>query len=186
MILPCVVKLGGSLYDLPDLAPRLRAWLKRRPESGLLLVPGGGPTAEVVRDFDRLHGLGEERAHRLALRALQLNAEFLKGLLPSAMVIDRPEQAPAGTCILDPFGFLSRDDALPHLWAVTSDSIAAHAAVVAGADQLVLLKSVEIPDRMSWEEAGERGFVDAWFARTLRPALPRLRVRAVNLREWEP
>ena len=76
--------------------------------------------------------------------------------------------------------------ALPHHWSVTSDSIAARVAVAAGAEHLVLLKSVTIPEGMDWEEAAERGFVDEWFARTLRPAGASLKVRAVNLREWAP
>jgi hypothetical protein len=78
------------------------------------------------------------------------------------------------------------DAAPPPGWAVTSDSLAARAAVVYGAAHLILLKSVTIPDGTEWEEAAARGWVDDWFARTIRPALPRLRVRAVNLREWRP
>ena len=154
-----VVKVGGSLYDLPDLGQRLKTWLRQAPSRNVLLVPGGGPTADVVRNFDRIHELGEERAHWLALGALQLNAHFLTWLLPSAPVIDHPEQAAGGTAILNAFQFLSREKAacrkgrLPHCWAVTSDSIAARAAVVAGADHLVLLKSVTIPEGISWEEA---------------------------------
>jgi hypothetical protein len=58
--------------------------------------------------------------------------------------------------------------------------------VVYDADHLILLKSVTIPDGVDWDEAAERGWVDAWFARTIRPALPRLQVRAVNLRAWRP
>lgn len=51
-----VVKVGGSLFDLPDLGPRLRAWLKTLRTADVLLVPGGGPTADVVRSLDRAHG----------------------------------------------------------------------------------------------------------------------------------
>jgi aspartokinase-like uncharacterized kinase len=197
-----VVKVGGSLYDLPDLGPRLRAWLERAPASDVLLVPGGGPTADLVRDFDAIHRLGERRAHWLALRALAFNAHFLAELLPLTGVIGPWEALNAAapesafkikrTSILDPYlfaawdGRANPDAALPPCWAVTSDSIAARAAVVYDADHLILLKSVTVPEGMGWEEAGERGLVDAWFARTLRPALPRLQVRAVNFREWRP
>src|SRR5262249_50947889 len=80
-----VVKVGGSLYDLPGLGARLRAWLERLPSREVLLVPGGGPAADVVRDLDRLHRLGEEAAHWLALRALSVNARFLAALLPGAV-----------------------------------------------------------------------------------------------------
>ena len=76
--------------------------------------------------------------------------------------------------------------ALPHRWSVTSDSVAARAAVVSGAEHLILLKSVTIPEGMDWEEAAEHGYVDKWFARTIRPAGESLKVRAVNLREWKP
>ena len=69
-------------------------------------------------------------------------------------------------------------------WSVTSDSIAARVAVAFEADQLILLKSVTIPPGMDWEEAAEHGYVDEWFARTVQPALPRLQVSAVNLRDW--
>jgi hypothetical protein len=85
---PIVVKVGGSLFDLPDLGSRLQSWLDRLPTRQVLLVPGGGPTADVVRELDRRHGLGDERAHWLALRALMLNAYFLAELLPSAAVVE--------------------------------------------------------------------------------------------------
>lgn len=203
-----VVKVGGSLYDLPDLGPRLTEWISTRlrqaPGSDTILAPGGGSTANVIRDFDRVHRLGEERAHWLALEALRLNAYLLRMLLPMVGVLEDVEKIDRSTAgpdsetlisshyILDCHSFAVQDErrrpkaALPHLWAVTSDSIAARAAVVAGADHLVLLKSVTIPEGMDWEEAAARGFVDEWFARTIRPALPRLQVRAVNFREWTP
>src|SRR5207248_9110984 len=58
-----VVKVGGSLYDLPDLADRLRRWLSALAAPRVLLVPGGGPTADVIRTFDQRHRLGEEASH---------------------------------------------------------------------------------------------------------------------------
>jgi aspartokinase-like uncharacterized kinase len=65
---PVVVKVGGSLFDLPDLGPRLEVWLGAR--RSVVLVPGGGPTTDVVRALDRTHRLGEEAAHWLALRSI--------------------------------------------------------------------------------------------------------------------
>lgn len=202
-----VVKVGGSLYDWPEFGQRLRdwLWLQLPPWSEVLLVPGGGPTADVIRDFDRIHRLGEERAHWLALDALRLNAAFLETLLPMTGVIgrhledllnteipDNPYPLRVRTHILDPRSFTVWDARTypdagpPPCWAVTSDSIAARAAVVYDADYLILLKSVTIPEGMDWEEAAERGYVDEWFARTIRPAGASLKVRAVNLREWKP
>src|SRR5207248_2464665 len=82
-----VVKVGGSLYDLPDLGPRLHAFLRSLDRPEVLLIPGGGPTADVVRDLDRRHGLGEETAHWLALHALAVNAHFLAALVPGGAVV---------------------------------------------------------------------------------------------------
>jgi aspartokinase-like uncharacterized kinase len=190
-----VVKVGGSLFDLPDLGPRLQSWLNELFPDDFLLVPGGGPTADIIRDLDRRHGLGEEKAHWLALRALSLNARFLAELLPNTVVMEHPEEWSAGRLavragILDPFAFSCSDEhdhpenALPHSWTATSDALAARVAVVAGAQQLFLLKSVTVPNGISWEEASRRGLVDQAFAAVVHSAPTPLEVRAVNLREW--
>jgi aspartokinase-like uncharacterized kinase len=179
-----VVKVGGSLYDLPDLGPRLRAFLAELGDPAWLVVPGGGPAAEAVRAFDHAHNLGPERSHWLALRACSLNAHLLGELLPGAELIADP-QACRGPSVLDVYAFARGDEGrpgcLPHAWEATSDSVAARAAIVAGAS-LVLLKSVTIAPGRPWEEAAAAGQVDA-----VLPALARRlagRVRAVNLRTW--
>ncbi len=182
-----VVKVGGSLYGLPDLQSRLRSFLARRPGERLLLVPGGGLTAEVVRTLDQRHGLGDERAHWLALRALTLNAAFLAALLPDAIIVEHPASPTADVSILDALAFAEWDErqnptrCLPHTWDATSDAVAARAAVVGGAARLVLLKSVTIPPEMDWSEAARLGFVDAVFAGVIGDA-PALVVEAINLR----
>jgi aspartokinase-like uncharacterized kinase len=185
-----VVKVGGSLFDLAGLGPRLAAWLAARDDRHALLVPGGGPTADVVRRLDRTHGLGEERCHWLALRALTLNAHALAELLPAARVVAGLDGAAAawragGVAVLDAHAFLLADEgrpgALPHSWDVTSDAVAARVAVVAGARGLVLLKSTDVPEGIGWDEAARRGLVDKMMADVLRAA-PGLSVWAVNFR----
>jgi aspartokinase-like uncharacterized kinase len=179
-----VVKVGGSLYDLPDLGPRLRRFLDALTHPARLIVPGGGRTADVIRAFDRDHRLGPGPAHWLALRACTLNAHFLAHLLPEAAVVAEPGQT-RGLAILDPLAFVERDEGrpgcLPHHWDATSDSVAARAAVVAGAE-LVLLKSAPLPRGIDWDEAARTGHVDPVFPGIVRQA--NLRVSAVNLRAW--
>jgi aspartokinase-like uncharacterized kinase len=190
MTLITAVKVGGSLYDLPDLGPRLDRWLRDHTGERLLLVPGGGKTADAVRDFHHTHGVSEERCHWLALRALSLNAHFLEGLLTRGVVVKDVRDCQAAwdsgrTPVLNLFSFALSDEGrpgrLPHSWMVTSDALAARVAAVAGAGKLVLLKSVDIAAGMSWEEAGRQGFVDRAFAAVVREA-PGLQVRAVNFR----
>lgn len=184
-----VVKVGGSLFNLPDLGERLQLWLARQDDVRFVLVPGGGATANAVRDWDRRFQLGEEKSHWLALGALSLNARLLSEVLPRSCVIatleQRDESHATGLIpILDMHAF-ARDDehhegCLPHCWQVTSDALAARVAERLSAQRLVLLKSVSIDPGMNWEEAARRGFVDAFFPSLARRA--NLRIDAVNLR----
>jgi aspartokinase-like uncharacterized kinase len=185
-----VVKVGGSLFDLPGLGPRLAAWLAALDDRAALLVPGGGPTADVIRRLDATHRLGEERSHWLALRAMTLNAHALAGLLPAARVVADLDEAAAAwragaVAVLDAHAFLLADEgrpgALPHSWDVTSDAVAARVAVVAGAARLALLKSTDVPEGIGWEEAARLGLVDRMVADVLRQA-PGMSVWAVNFR----
>jgi aspartokinase-like uncharacterized kinase len=188
-----VVKVGGSLYDLPDL--RTKLWRLLDLVTGeAVLVPGGGPTAEAVRQLDYWQNLGEETAHWLALSALSLNAAFLEALLAPACLVfgvqDCRGRGPGVVPILDPQRFVQADEAspdpLPHSWDVTSDSVAARFAIVSGARSLILLKSVTIPPEMSWTEASQLGFVDVMFPRLIERAGPNLRVAVLNFRELQP
>jgi hypothetical protein len=170
---PIIAKVGGSLFDWPELGPRLRAWLDALLPLRAFLVPGGGPTADVIRELDRHHVLGEEASHWLALQALSLNARFLQVLLPGAVIVDAHDFAREDE---------SRPSALPHSWDVTSDSVALRVAKVTGARRLVLLKSVNFPPLIAAPEAGRRGLVDAYFASTQAET----ELYALNLRSWQP
>lgn len=184
-----VVKVGGSLFDLPDLGERLRCWLSRQGDARFVLVPGGAATADAVRYWDRLYRLGEEKSHWLALRALSLNAHLLSKLLPGACVIDsldkRHDAHAAGLVpILDMHAFAIDDERhegrLPHSWHVTSDSLAARVAQRLRAQRLVLLKSVTIDPSIGWQEAARRSHVDAFFPEIARRLT--LGIDAINLR----
>jgi aspartokinase-like uncharacterized kinase len=195
-----VIKVGGSLLDLPDLGERLRQWLGRLPTQAVVLVPGGGRLADVIRLLDNQHDLGPETAHWLALRAAAVNAPFLAALLkPQAVVVTHVDACPVlwhqGMIpILDVYCFMQADeghpDCLPHTWAVTTDSVAARFACVAGARQLILLKSVTLPEAVSWSEAARQGFVDDYFAEVVSQATAddpvQFVVRTINFRAWQP
>ena len=159
-----VVNVGGSLYDHTRLGPGLQGFLASLPEP-VLLVPGGGDFANSVRKLDALHDLGEESCHWLTLHAMNLAGEFLNRLGIS-------------TPILDAGAF---DSDLPHSWNVTSDSIAARAAIVHGASRLILLKSIDIPPGTDWTDAAQRGWVDPHFPKIVAGEV-RLTIEAVNFR----
>lgn len=189
---PIVVKIGGSLFDWPELKPRLQQFLASLGERFIILFPGGGRAADVVREFDRIHQFGDEPSHWLALRALTLTGYFLAKLLEVQMVegLNAARSAFRRTkiTVIDPYRFAqgdeSRPEHLPHCWDATSDSLAARVAHVAEAERLILLKSTSIPADMSWAECAKKDFVDPFFAPTVAGA--KFKVECVNLREWSP
>lgn len=170
-----VVKVGGSLFDHPRLGPGLRAFLESLEPAELLLVPGGGKVVDAVRELDRVHGLGDEVSHWLAVRALSVTSEIL-----TDRVASRPQIS-----VMNCYQFAVEDEerpgALPHSWDVTSDSIAARAAMVFGAERLILLKSVDVPPGTPWEEAAARGWVDAYFPKVIATA--NFTIDAINFRQ---
>ena len=148
---PTVYKLGGSLFDLPDLRDRLAGLL--RPDPRPLVVAGGGEAADAVRGWDRVHRLGEETAHRLACESLGLSARFVCEILPGSELISAREAAGGAwgrgkVCVLDLPRFLEREEPRdpappPHDWGTTSDTLAAWTARRWPAGRLVLLKSCD-------------------------------------------
>jgi aspartokinase-like uncharacterized kinase len=164
-----ILKVGGSLYDLPDLGSRLRTFLQSLSPQPVYIMPGGGDFADVIRTLDRIHKLGEATAHNLALETLRIAEAFLRQLLGAAM----PPSALDGLDLGD----------WPRSWDVTSDSLAARAAWHHHARRLILLKSVDIPPSMPWEEAAAKGFVDRFFPRAVAHAP--FRIDVVNFRLWK-
>lgn len=168
-----VIKVGGSLLSMPNLAQRLDAVIEELGDIRPLIVCGGGEAADVVRRWQPVHGITDEQAHWLALRAMSLNELLLSQLLAGSAVartrdeIDNPRLSPQLT-ILNAESFLRHEERnaskpLPHDWSVTSDSIAAWAASRLDAEQLVLLKSCDLPLGISLRQAAERGLVDEVF-----------------------
>lgn len=148
-----VVKLGGSLLDLPNLAERLRTAIRQVSRKPLVIV-GGGPTAELVRGWDDVHSLPASSAHWLAVRAMEFNQHLVKTLLPETIPISHPDQAHGvwernEISLLNSWEWLTLEDeippSLPQSWDVTSDSIAAWVTIRWRAEGLVLLKSLDAP-----------------------------------------
>lgn len=186
-----VVKVSGSLFDLPDLRERLSDWLRKLDADRVLLVPGGGAMADAIRELDRIHQIGEEVSHWLAIQALSINARFLQTLLPEAQLFATLANAQSGSHrlhVLDALSFFLADEQLPnhlpHCWEVTSDSLAVRAAALLGAKELILLKSAGWAG-CSWPQAWHGGVLDDYFAHAMRQPPESLRVRVVNLRGWD-
>jgi len=120
----CVIKIGGSLIDVSrDIVKGL---VSLSQEGGtFLVVPGGGPMADLVREIHQRYRLSEDTAHWMAILAMEEYAHFLADGTGAALTdeISRPF---AGVRVLLPYRPLMRDDqGLEHNWDYTSDSVAA-------------------------------------------------------------
>lgn len=179
MIVPirplAVFKIGGSLFDMPHLPQVLQQVLAQRPHHALLLIAGGGAAADVIRQWDRVHQLGDESAHALALEAMDLSAALLARFLPAARLVRSERQVRQAAhddtvSILCAGCFIKAAEAqghapLAHSWRVTSDSIAAWTTRALAAAELVLVKSVPSPMGMTAAAAAQAGLVDECFPR---------------------
>ncbi len=194
-----VWKLGGSLLDLPDLGERIvRLHAERSPEMPVVIIPGGGIFADSVREMDRLHRLDPLDSHHLALDAMRLSASLVAALLQQTPICDLEEQKttiqacssgqskPATEVwnVIDSWHMLLSEleqtcGPLPRDWRLTSDSIAAALAAYWRADELVLLKSIDRPQHVSWEAVAEAGSVDTVFSQVARHVA---KISWVNLR----
>jgi aspartokinase-like uncharacterized kinase len=170
-----VVKVGGSLFDLPDLTGVLRHWLAEQSPACHILIPGGGPMADFIRTVDRRLRLNAEDVHWACIAVLTASTRLLAAMLPEASFVEdfgelrRRIARERGLLVFDVEHFLrSAADLrsglqLPCGWQVTSDSIAAFVADATDADELVLLKSTELPAGSTRSAAAFAGLVDSFF-----------------------
>jgi aspartokinase-like uncharacterized kinase len=185
-----VVKLGGSLLDMPGVWTKLRAWLDALPGRQILIIGGGGIVDEL-RKLDQIHAINPERAHWLAIGAMKITADLAQSLLPRSCLVTQLTSCSAmcldgTTPILDPWRYLVSEggpnNPLPHSWEATSDSIAARVAREASATHLYVLKSCPVDHYKTWDEFAAAGIVDKRFPREAA-SLTATEIILVNFRD---
>lgn len=143
------IKIGGGLSSYPDELRNLMKVLDNLSKSfQLLIIPGGGPFADIVRQMYRQYNVSETFAHWMAILAMDQYGFFLSNLSENAVKISSIEKAKElasknKLAIFLPFCMLYEKDPLEHSWEITSDSIAAYIASLINAESLILLKDVE-------------------------------------------
>lgn len=164
-----VVKLGGSLAG----DARLRAWVSALADLDrpVVIVPGGGPFADQVRDSQRRWGFADALAHHMALLAMEQFGLLLCGLDPRLQPVADPArfgpvQAAGRTPVWLGSAAVLADPELAANWAVTSDSLAAWLADRCAARGLLLVKSAPLDGAEAAVDALQsRGILDAAFDR---------------------
>lgn len=171
-----VLKVGGSLLAQSESPELLRRFLERNFEGKQVnLLIGGGKVVDMLRSFDANHYATAETIHWCCVDLLHLTYEFVSDWLPSASPIEsrkaflnhQTNDAP-GVYLIAPRSFYTREDGdvLPLDWNTTSDSIAAFLAKKLSIHRLVVLKSCDIPNAITIDQAASLGIVDANFRAT--------------------
>lgn len=170
-----VVKLGGSTAD----EPVLDDWIAALAGSALplVIVPGGGPFADEVRNAQKRMGFSDHAAHAMAILAMEQFGHVIldrNDRLVAARSLEDMDRALAGGKIpvwLPSSLALSAGD-IPETWDVTSDALAAWFAGRLGADALLLVKQTTVFS--SAEDVASltaRGIVDAALEAMLPPGI---------------
>ena len=191
-----VVKVGGSLFDLPDLGQRLRQWLTAQPPAHNVLIAGGGPLVEQIRAWHADEPIDDAAAHWMCVDLLTVTAHMLHAWMPEIPLVEDDcllcqRVGEPGATIFGPAPWMRHSEPglpgtwLPSSWETTSDSIAGRLAAALVADEFVLMKSA-LPRRRTSRELSALaavGYIDSVLAQ-MAPELPPTRL--VNLRTLPP
>ena len=187
-----VIKLGGSLLTVPSLKQKFQKWLRENPHPLTLIIVGGGPVVDAVRQVHLANPLSEEFAHWVCIDLLQHTARIAHQVLGNVDLFETMDDlqqsfsdsnvnsstpiiavVQVATCFNREYPNMG----LPESWDVTSDSLAA------AFSNMVVMKSCDAPsDGSDLESLADFGFVDPFF-----PGLAEGidQVRFVNLQMYE-
>ncbi len=140
-----VVKIGGSLLGSPALAHWLDILVKAS-DGPIIIVPGGGLFADVVRDAQQLTNMSDATAHQLAVLAMDQFGRLLASMNAQLQTVTNQSEILAlgrqpRTMVWLPSQMVLAEDNIAKSWQVTSDSLSAWLANLLAADQLILVKS---------------------------------------------
>ncbi|WP_456419102.1 [5-(aminomethyl)furan-3-yl]methyl phosphate kinase [Methanocaldococcus infernus] len=138
-----LVKIGGSLLY------RAKPLLKALKECGekIIIVPGGGEFANVVRKVDKTYNLDPSVSHKLAIECMDLvgeiygdvgNIKTYKTLFDIKREIDK-----VGVAILLPSTLLLSTDLAEHSWNVTSDSLSLYVGRLLNLKEIIIVTDVD-------------------------------------------
>lgn len=190
-----VVKLGGSLLTQETLVPTMLAWIASQPPAQTLVVVGGGEIVDAVRNLDKRYPLPPDQVHWMCVDLLQATHVYAVSMFPQWRSLTSTEELRSFVALKNPTTGLVAVDTfyrpelpedwspedwspeaklLPSDWRTTTDALAALLAVLVKADELVLLKSCEIPS-VNINELARLGIVDEAVS-VLVSQIPRVRV----------
>lgn len=203
-----VVKLGGSLLGDAKTPQRISDWLESHetlkgqsnfssgqessdshqpPQTQNIWIVGGGELVNTVRDWDAKFVLDAKSTHWTCIDLMDVNSRLLSAWFPKWPILDRYQDkkhrpSDPNQILLTSHWMRRQNSGLAESWATTSDSIAAAFAGYIQADELVLLKSCELPESISLANLKKSDIVDDQFVPLVEVfGEPTMKIRLVNL-----
>ena len=142
-----IVKIGGSLtYDAKPLLKALKSYAKENNKK-IVIIPGGGEFANVVRKIDKALNISNSLSHKLAIKCMDLigevyaeigNIKAYDTLFNLKREIEKEKIA-----ILLPSKILLSTDIAEHSWAITSDSLSLYIGKLLDVREVIIATDVD-------------------------------------------
>lgn len=162
-----VLKLGGSLCTSPLLEEWLAAITVFARQRDVIVVPGGGAYADLVRVQQQHQGFDDLTAHRQALLAMCQTGYWLMEKCPALKPINDSDKVSSqlgqGVPLLWLPLELLDDTSIPASWDFTSDSIALWLAGKLKAPHMLLLKMRTLDAETGLTDYINKGLIDKGF-----------------------
>lgn len=144
-----VIKIGGSIAEIPDAFKSLCLELSNiARKHQVVVVPGGGKFADVVRELDTKFRLPPLFSHRMAILSMDQYGLFLSQVIPNSCICDSFQEIEliserGKVALFLPSRVLFEEDPFKPSWDVTSDSISAYFAIKLQATKIILVTDVD-------------------------------------------
>lgn len=161
-----IIKIGGSLYS----SDHLREWcdLIASIQLPIVIVPGGGPFADQVREADNKWKLSDIIAHNMSVMGMQQFGSLLLNINNNlSPLVSANDAIEAKSYVWMPHNDVSTECNYPHNWQTTSDSLAVWLACKLSASHLCLVKSAQI-ESCSTEQLLSSELVDGYFSQAVK------------------
>jgi len=142
-----LIKVGGSLtYFAKYLLNELKIFCSEN-NNKILIIPGGGAFANVVRELNEKTDLNNSGSHKLATMCMDLTGIYFSEI-SGIKTADNLYEAKKilkddNIVILLPSKIVLSTDELPHSWDITSDSIAVYTAKLLNLNNIIIATDVD-------------------------------------------
>jgi len=148
-----IVKIGGKVFEDPEhLDSVINQFKKLIFEENIInnvvIISGGGSSANLIRGLDNKLNLGDDLAHWMATYTMDYNGLEIFKKYPEIECIDSFNEISdvankKGIVIFLPYNYLTELDELPHSWDVTSDSLTLFLAHKMRLNECFLIKDID-------------------------------------------